>query len=70
VAVSHNTVSTASHMIVKGKILDFINEGYTGFRVIKNIDYFIETIDQRERAWHDEIWSIGQKKQHQLEAAP
>lgn len=70
VAVSLNTVRTAAHMIGMGKILDFIHEGYTGFRVIKNIDYFIETIDQRERAWHDEIWFSGQNKQHQLEAAP
>ncbi len=70
VAVSLNTVRTAAHLIGMGKILDFIHEGYTGFRVIKNIDYFIETIDHRERAWHDEIWFGGQKKPHQLGAAP
>lgn len=60
VAVSLNTVRTAAHLIGMGKILDFIHEGYTGFRVIKNIDYFVETIDRRERAWHDEIWFKGQ----------
>jgi hypothetical protein len=60
VAVSLNTVRTAAHLIGMGKILDFIHEGYTGFRAIKNIDYFVETIDRRERAWHDEIWFKGQ----------
>jgi hypothetical protein len=59
VAVSLNTVRTAAHLIGMGKILDFIHEGYTGFRVIDNIDYFVETIDRRERAWHDEIWFKG-----------
>jgi hypothetical protein len=61
VAVSLNTVRTAAHLIGMGKIVDFIYEGYTGFRTIKNIDYFVEAIERRERAWHDEIWSNGQK---------
>jgi len=59
VAASLNTVRTAAHLIGMGKIIDFIHEGYTGFRVIKNIDFFVETIDRRERAWHDEIWFQG-----------
>ena len=57
VAVSLNTVRTAAHLIGMGKIIDFIYEGYAGFRAIKNIDYFLETVNTRERAWHDEIWS-------------
>jgi hypothetical protein len=57
VAVSLNTVRTAAHMIGMGKILDFIHEGYKGFRAIKNIDYFVQTVETRERAWHDEIWA-------------
>jgi hypothetical protein len=61
VAVSLNTVRTAAHLIGMGKILDFIHEGYTGFRVIENIDPFVEAIAHRERAWHDEIWSNGLK---------
>ncbi len=56
VAVSLNTVRTAAHLIGMGRIIDFIYEGYEGFRAIKNIDYFIETVDTREHAWHDEIW--------------
>jgi hypothetical protein len=61
VAVSLNTVRTAAHLIGMGKIIDFIYEGYEGFRAIKNIDYFIETVDTREHAWHDEIWSNAGK---------
>ena len=57
VAVSLNTVRKAAHLIGMGKIIDFIYEGYEGFRAIKNIDYFIDTVDTREHAWHDEIWS-------------
>lgn len=57
VAVSLNTVRTAAHLIGMGKIIDFIYEGYEGFRAIENIDYFIETVDSREHAWHEQLWS-------------
>jgi hypothetical protein len=57
VAVSLNTVRTAAHLIGMGKIFDFIYEGYEGFCAIKNIDYFIETVDTREHAWHEQLWS-------------
>jgi hypothetical protein len=57
VAVSLNTVRTAAHLIGMGKIIDFIYEGYEGFRAIKNIDYFIDTVDSREHAWHEQLWS-------------
>jgi hypothetical protein len=57
VAASLNTVRTAAHLIGMGKIIDFIYEGYEGFRAIKNIDYFIETVDKREHAWHEQLWS-------------
>ncbi len=56
VALSLKTVRSAAHLIGMGKIIDFIYEGYDGFRVIKKIDFFVETIEQRETAWHDEIW--------------
>ncbi len=57
VAVSLNTVRTAAHLIGMGKIIDFIYEGYEGFRAIENIDYFIDTVDTREHAWHEALWS-------------
>ena len=66
VAVSLKTVRSAAHILGIGRIIDFIYEGYSGFRKINNIDYFVETIEKRELAWHDEIWSgkpAGSKEQ-------
>lgn len=57
VAVSLRTVRSAAHILGIGKIIDFIYEGYDGFRKIKNIDHFVDTIEKRELAWHDDIWS-------------
>ena len=59
VAISLRTVRGAAHLLGIGKIIDFIYEGYDGFRKIKNIDYFVKTIEKHELAWHDEIWSGG-----------
>ncbi len=56
VALSLKTVRSAAHLIGVGKIIDFVYEGYDGFRVIKNIDFFVETVEKRETAWHNEIW--------------
>ena len=56
VALSLKTVRATAHMIGMGKIIDFIYEGYEGFRDIKSIDYFVDTVQARELAWHDEIW--------------
>ncbi len=56
VKVSLKTVRNAAHLIGMGKILDFIHEGYDGFRAIDDIEYFETVIDTRERAWHDQLW--------------
>lgn len=56
VALSLKTVRTAANLIGIGRIIDFIYEGYNGFRTIKNIDFFVETVEERETAWHNEIW--------------
>jgi hypothetical protein len=61
VAVSLKTVRSAAHLLGIGKIIDFVYEGYDGFRKIKNIDFFVNTIEERELAWHEEIWSGGKK---------
>ncbi len=57
VALSLKTVRTTAHLIGMGKILDFIYEGYEAFRAIKTIDYFVDTVQERELAWHNEIWN-------------
>jgi len=63
VAISLKTVRSAAHLIGVGKILDFIYEGYEGFRAIKNIDYFIDTVEAREKAWHNDIWAAANREQ-------
>ena len=63
VTVSLKTVRAASHLMGIGRIMDFIHEGYVGFKVIDNIDFFMETIRTREVAWHNEIWE-GYRKEN------
>jgi hypothetical protein len=57
VAVSLKTVKTTAALFGIREIIDFIYEGYVAFKTIDNIDFFIETMTDRELAWHDEIWS-------------
>ena len=57
VGVSLKTVKVAAMMFSIKPVIDFVYDGYSSFRTIKNIDYFIDTILQREIAWHNEIWS-------------
>ncbi|MBF0203324.1 MAG: hypothetical protein HQK67_03200 [Desulfamplus sp.] len=56
VAVSLNTVKSAAYFFKIKPVVDFIYQGYTAFRQIKNIDSFINIINEREIAWHNEIW--------------
>jgi hypothetical protein len=57
VVLSLKTVHTAAHLLGISKIIDFVYEAYEGFRAIKNIDYFVKTVEERELAWHEKIWS-------------
>ncbi|OQY57883.1 MAG: hypothetical protein B6245_14770 [Desulfobacteraceae bacterium 4572_88] len=66
VGISLNTVRTAAHLLGMGKIMDFVHEGYVAFRTIDNIRYFMETIEEREMAWHDEIWFAGKAAGNQV----
>ena len=59
VAVSMKTVKTAAFLFDMGEIVKFIYDGYSSFKTIRNIDYFIDTILERELAWHDRIWHPG-----------
>ncbi len=67
VGLSLKTVRTAAHLIGMGKIMDFIHEGYVGFRAIDDIRFFVETIEGREIAWHNEIW-FGKNNEKQIPA--
>jgi len=57
VALSLKTVRTTARMIGMGRIIDFIYEGYEGFRAMNSIDFFVDTVSERELAWHNEIWN-------------
>jgi hypothetical protein len=61
VAVSLKTVKTTAALFGIREIIDFIYEGYMAFKTIDNIDFFVDTMTQRELAWHNEIWSNGSK---------
>lgn len=56
VGLSLKTVRATANLLGIARIMDFVFEGYTAFRKIKAIDYFVETIDKRERHWHDALW--------------
>jgi len=62
VAVSLRTVKTTAVRFGIREIIDFIYEGYVAFKAIDNIDFFVDTMTQRELAWHTEIWSGGPSK--------
>ncbi len=59
VAVSLKTVKTTAVLFGIKEIINFIYEGYVAFKTIGNIDFFVETMTQRELAWHNEIWTSG-----------
>ena len=56
VGISLKTVKTAAIVFSIKPVIDFVYEGYTSFKKIKNIDYFIDTVLEREVSWHNEIW--------------
>ena len=56
VGISLKTVKTAAVVFHIKPVIDFVYEGYTSFKKIKNIDYFIDTVLEREISWHNEIW--------------
>ncbi|MFH2092158.1 MAG: hypothetical protein ABIJ31_07330 [Pseudomonadota bacterium] len=57
VAVSLKTVKTTAALFGIKEIIDFIYDGYLSFKTIDNIDFFVDTMIERETAWHNEIWS-------------
>ncbi len=56
VGASLKTVKAAAVLFGIKEIIDFIYDGYVSFKTIDNIDFFINTLLEREMAWHDEIW--------------
>ena len=59
VSVSLKTVWTAAHFLGIGKIIEFVYEGYMGFKQINDINFFLQTIKERELAWHEKMWKTS-----------
>ena len=49
-------VQQAAHLAGTGKIMDFLVQGYEAFKTVKNIDYFIETVEAREKTLNDRLF--------------
>ena len=62
VALSLKTVRTTAVLFGIKRIIDFIHEGYMAFKSIDNIDFFVDSITERELAWHNEIWANGSEE--------
>ncbi|MCP3873254.1 MAG: hypothetical protein GY699_08900 [Desulfobacteraceae bacterium] len=58
VGASLKTVKAAAVLFGIKEIIDFIYDGYVSFKTIDNIDFFVDTMVEREMAWHNEIWSV------------
>ena len=56
VAVSLKTVRKAARLLGVASILDFVHEGYVALQTIDDIDYFLDTVNERELARHEAIW--------------
>jgi len=56
VGISLKTVKTAAVVFNIKPVIDFVYEGYSSFKKIKNIEYFIDTVLEREISWHNAIW--------------
>jgi hypothetical protein len=55
---SLKVVSKAAHLAGMGKIIDFLVQGYDAFHSAKDIDFFVQTIDQREKALNDQLFGV------------
>ncbi len=70
VALSLNTVKSAASLFKINPVIDFIYQGYTAFRHIKNIDYFVNTIHERETAWHNKLWNSREASDNSVVLKP
>lgn len=67
VRLSLKTVRRVAHFLGIGQIMDFVYEGYSAFRTIRNIDYFAETIETREKAWNAKLFEENPQLPDSLE---
>jgi len=56
IGLTLKAVNTAAHLAGYGKIIDFLSHGYEAFRNVKNIDYFLQTVETREKALNNRLF--------------
>jgi len=56
---SLKVVSKAAHLAGMGKIIDFLVQGYDAFHSAKDIGFFVQAINQREKALNDRLFDAN-----------
>ncbi len=56
IGLTLKVVQQAAHLAGTGKIMDFLAEGYEAFKNVKNIEYFIETVETREKELNERLF--------------
>lgn len=49
-------VDKAAHLAGMGKIMDFLVQGYDAFHAARDIDFFVQTVEQREKELNDRLF--------------
>ena len=57
VGISLKTARSAAHLMGLGRVMDFVHRGYTALQTISDIEPFIETVRQREKAFNDRMFN-------------
>ena len=52
-------VSKAAHLAGMGKIMDFLAWGYEAFHSVKDIDFFVQTVEKREKELNDRMFEVN-----------
>lgn len=56
IGLTLKAVNTAAHLAGYGKIIDFLAHGYEAFRNVKNINYFLQIVEIREKALNNRLF--------------
>ena len=56
IGLSIKAAGKAARIMGLGAVMEFIQEGFESFRAIRDIEFLIGVIQEREQAWHDYFW--------------
>lgn len=59
IGLSLRLVRGAAHLAGFGEIMNFLEEGYAAFRSVKDIQFFLDTVQERETARNDRIFGVS-----------